>query len=175
MPNSIRENNADVRSFVRFHAKDVRTALDVGPGEGTYYNLLHDLVPTMDAVEIWAQNITDFALTSKYRDVWNQDARTFAFHFPGSEDYDLIIFGDVLEHLSVEDAVSVFTRARAASKWVLVSVPIIHFPQGEIDGNHAETHLIEDPLDELIPLLGTPEYTFKYQYTGTFIYRGDLR
>ena len=170
MPNSIRENNADVRAFVITHP-EVLEVLDVGPGEGTYHRLIGDLVD-MDAVEIWEKNITDFSLKNKYREVFHSDIRDFPY--PEADGYDLVIFGDVLEHMPVVDAVKVFEDALSMSNWVLVSVPMVHFPQGAIDGNEHEFHEIEDPQTELIPLLGKPLYWWRYQITGTFIYQGKL-
>jgi predicted TPR repeat methyltransferase len=111
MPNSIRENNNDVRAFVATH--DIQDALDVGPGEGTYHMLLGDLIPEIDGVEIWYKNIVDFSLKNRYRDVWNDDIRGFEYIM----NYDLIIFGDVLEHMSVVEAITVFLEAKKHAKW----------------------------------------------------------
>lgn len=71
--------------------------LDVGAGGGTYYKLLGPQY-NWTAVEIWkesAEYIKQF-----YNTVYQIDIRDFQYQ----EDYDLIIFGDILEHLSVEDA-----------------------------------------------------------------------
>lgn len=172
MPNSIRENNNDVRAFVATHP-EIQTALDVGPGEGTYHTLLGDLIPAMDAIEIWEKNIEEFKLRDRYRTVWHNDIRKWNDKLY-TGDFDLIIFGDVLEHMEVDEAVAVFNKALEHSKWVLVSVPIVHFPQDAIDGNKHEAHKIEDPLDDLLPVLPKPRYGWGYQYTGTFIYSGKL-
>lgn len=179
MPNSVRENDAHVRAFVSSHVID--TALDVGPGEGTYHRILSDLIPDMDAVEIWEKNITDFSLRNRYRAVAHADIREYidvvdTYDTPSiTGPYDLIIFGDVLEHMSVSDAIIVFQKALDRAPYVLVSVPIHHFPQEPIDGNEAERHLIEDPRRELIPYLGKPLYQWEYAVTGTYIYRGNYR
>ena len=169
MPNSIRENNNDVRAFAAAHK--LESALDVGPGEGTYHALLHDLIPEIDCVEIWPQNVADFSLRNRYHEVWTDDIR---HHINSDEmyDYDLIVFGDILEHLPVDDAVQVFTEALRRCRWVIVSVPMVHFPQDAIDGNQHEHHEIEDPQTDLIPLLPSPAYSWVYNITGTFIYRG---
>lgn len=172
MPNSVRENDNDVRAFVATHVID--TALDVGPGEGTYNRMLGDLIPNMDAVEIWSKNISLFDLDDKYREVWHDDIRVH-IESEKMKKYDLIIFGDVLEHMPLRDAVDTFTHALYNAAYVLVSVPIIDFPQGAIDGNHHETHHIENAGRDLIPHLGKPLYSFRYNVTGTFIYKGVKR
>ncbi|MEI5032400.1 hypothetical protein RB201_04165 [Streptomyces sp. S1A(2023)] len=63
-----------------------------------------------------------------------------------SEDHllyrDLVILGDVLEHMPREDAVALLERAVAAGAWnLLVSVPIVESVQGEVDGNPHEAHV----------------------------------
>ena len=173
MPNSIRENNNDVRAFVATHP-DIMTALDVGPGEGTYHTLLHDLIEDIDAVEIWGKNIEDFALKNRYREVWNADIQDWVKTGAILSNYDLIIFGDILEHLPLSKAVEVFETALKYCRWVMVSVPMVHFPQDAIDGNEHEHHEIEDPQEDLIPILPRPRYSWVYQVTGTFIYAGEL-
>ena len=102
---SVRENNADVQAFVVEH--DIKTALDVGPGYGTYHRMLGDLIPTMDAVEAWEKYIRRHRLRARYRMVHHCDIRDYTAGF----DYDLIIFGDILEHLSRDDAMTVWARA----------------------------------------------------------------
>ncbi len=53
----------------------------------------------MDAVEAYGPNLR---LLNGYRKFFRADIRGFRY-----DRYDLIIFGDVLEHLSVEDAQTV--------------------------------------------------------------------
>lgn len=133
MPGSARENGADVRAFVAAHP--ISTALDVGPGRGTYYDLLADLVPTIDAIEVWYRYIRKYDLRAKYHEVKHADVRchrNFA--------YDLVIFGDVLEHMSAEESAAVWARARAQARYGLISVPLGHYPQGEVKGNPFEVH-----------------------------------
>lgn len=172
MPNSIRENNNDVRAFVATHP-EIKIVLDVGPGEGTYHWLIQDLIDAMDGVEIWEKNVEDFSLRNRYRSIIVNDIRETidAIHL---YDYDMIIFGDVLEHLPLVDAIDVFHKALKLAPWVLVSVPMQHFEQGAIDGNEHEHHEIEDPQIDLIPKLPVPRYWWTYRVTGTFIYQGTM-
>lgn len=189
MPGSVRENDADVIRWVESFRKPGRiqqpilTALDVGAGEGTYHRMLSHLIPTMDAIEVHQPNIADFGLEARYRKVLHADARD-VLHARNLGEmrprlrYDLVIFGDVLEHLTPLDAVRVFTAARSISRYVLVSVPIVHYPQGAVGGNHHEIHLIEDPQRDLLPELADviePMVSWNYAVTGTFIYPGTVR
>ena len=53
--------------------------------------------------------------------------------------YDLVIFGDVIEHLEVEDAQECIARAKKNAKAILIALPYDN-PQGAIYGNEAEIH-----------------------------------
>lgn len=115
--------------------------LDVGAGSGTYRDLLgHDF--KWSAVEIW-KDTADF-LIGKYDNVYNTDIRNFEY----KENYGLIIFGDILEHLSVEDAQSVIEKAKQHSDSIMVAIPY-QMEQGSLHGNEAEKHLQPDLTHEI--------------------------
>ena len=119
--------------------------LDVGAGSGTYVDALreHKYAGTIDAVEAWSQYITKYHLKKKYRHVFNVDVREF-----DNFDYDVIIFGDVLEHMTKEDAVEVWNKVSKKADYALISIPIIDYHQGEIDGNPYEVHVKHDWTNE---------------------------
>lgn len=134
------------------------TILDVGAGGGTYVALLNGgNWYTMDAVEIYkpaAEQAKNF-----YRNVFNQDIRDFeAWKYIK---YDLVIFGDVIEHMTVEDAIRVLERAKCFAKHIIISVPFLR-PQDakdtETPDNLAETHLQPDLTKEI----------FNQRYPGFF-------
>jgi hypothetical protein len=163
VPGSVRENDADVRAFVTEHG--IRTALDVGPGRGTYSRILSDLIPVMDAVEVWRPYIGRYQLYDKYRTVTLGDVRDH-----GKFDYDLVIFGDVLEHMPREDALAVWTRAGGSARFTLMSVPIICYPQGALKGNPHEVHVQEHLTpDDVRRDYGPFVLDRAYEITGTFI------
>ena len=62
--------------------------------------------------------------------------------------YDLIIFGDVLEHMTVEDAQAVVDYARDRCDNMLIAVPFL-YEQGAKNGNPYEIHLQADLTPEL--------------------------
>lgn len=166
MPSSIRENDKDVRSFVVAH--QIRTILDVGCGQGTYADLLPD-VSAMDGFEVWHPYIKRFDLDSKYRDVYAIDVRKEP---QLAHTYDLVIFGDVLEHMTREEAISVWKWASGFCKWGLISIPIIHYPQGAEEGNPYEEHIQEHVMPHEVKAdYGPFDYVWLYRNTGTFIKR----
>ena len=119
-----------------------RTILDVGAGSGTYADLLKKNGYTrasIDAVEVWEPYIKEFNLDSKYRRVYQTDIRDFDRY-----NHDLVIFGDILEHMSTEDALKVWDTASKYCAYAVISIPIIHYHQGEINNNPYEIHVKDD-------------------------------
>jgi predicted TPR repeat methyltransferase len=165
MPFSARENDYYVQRFVM--DEGIRTVLDIGAGSGTYANLLGNLV-TIDAVEIWDEYIRKFQLENKYRTVYEMDVRDCSRYSPawGTGHYDLVVFGDVLEHMSEEESKSVWDWASTVADWGLISVPVVHWPQGEAFNNPYEVHVQED--FDLEPY-GPFTYEQRWNMTGTFI------
>jgi hypothetical protein len=115
--------------------------LDIGPGVGTYAKLLAGPhVRRMIGLEVWEPYLTTYSLDRFYDELIVGDVRTTAL-----PDVDVVILGDVLEHMSRDDAVAVWERAAAAARQaVYLSVPIVHYPQDEIEGNPYEVHVEQD-------------------------------
>ena len=117
------------------------SVLDIGPGVGTYAKLLSD-VPTTRVVgiEIYEPYVTTYRLREYYDEIIVGDAREVPF--PA---VDVVIIGDVAEHMSEDEAVQLWARASAAAaRAVYLSIPVVPYPQGEIEGNHHEVHVVDD-------------------------------
>lgn len=119
------------------------TCLDVGAGCGTYYWLLGDYFK-MDAVEVFTEFIDKYKLDTLYEHVFNIDIKDFRY-----KHYDLIIFGDVIEHLSVEGAQKVLEYALPRCDDLVVAVPYL-YEQGIIEDNEYEIHLQPDLTKEVM-------------------------
>lgn len=119
--------------------------LDVGAGCGTYSDLLSGYGYKIDAVEIWQPYITKYDLKNKYSWVYEENILNIPFNILDA--YDFFILGDVLEHLSVEDAQWLINSLQAKEKQYIVSVPYV-MEQGEYEGNTHETHLQPDLTPE---------------------------
>ena len=117
------------------------TVLDVGPGFGTYSDLLksNGLNIIIDAVEIWQPYIEKYSLSTKYREVFNKDIRNH-----DNFNYDVVIYGDILEHMSKDDAITVWENTSKSANNAVITIPIIHYPQGESEGNPYEAHIKDD-------------------------------
>lgn len=149
-------------SLERFRYHLPNTVTDIGPGEGTYAKLMRPVHEGVwwTAIEIHKPYIAKYKLKSTktrrmYDEIHVEDVRE-------SEDHlfhrDLVILGDVLEHMSRGSAVNLLEAIEAAGAWnILVSVPIVESVQGEVDGNPHEAHLHQwdaDDMDAVLAGLG---------------------
>ena len=108
--------------------------LDVGACDGLWRRLLPDFA-NMDAVEVYAPHIPEL---EGYRKTFLADIRTFEYGF-----YDLIIFGDIIEHLTPDEARAVLEYARPRCRDLIIAVPY-QYAQGPIYGNPYEIHVQDD-------------------------------
>ena len=74
MPRSCSLLRQDTRKYLLDNYDKDSTILDVGPGEGTYYNLLNDYFTNMDAVEVWEPYINQYNLRNKSREKKSYEA-----------------------------------------------------------------------------------------------------
>lgn len=132
----------DIRDYIKRRHGLNEKILDVGAGDGKWRDLLSEYV--MDGVEVFEPNIERYGLKDKYREVFNVDIKDFQYKW-----YDVVIFGDVLEHLEVEEAQRVLRYAIEHSREVIVAVPY-KYKQGIEYGNVYEIHKQDDLTPEIM-------------------------
>lgn len=153
MPRSNGEGVTALRSY--FEQLEPLSVVDIGPGAGTYFDAYNSVrAEVWTAIEIWEPYISAYHLEAKYDRVILGDVRTVDL-----PDADLYIAGDVLEHMPRADAVAVVQRIKHTAEYLMVSVPIVHYEQGSIEGNIHETHHYHWSTDEMSELLGVPPVT----------------
>lgn len=157
MPGSYDYFKTDIKQHFLSYVSVQSKILDVGAGCGTYAVLLKPEYQ-LDAVEIWDEYIHRFNLQSLYNNVFSVDILNFDF-----SDYDYLIFGDVLEHMSVESAQMLLKKINDTGKRCIVAVPYL-LEQGTCEGNHFETHLQPDLTHEVF----MERYPYMYE-----IYRNE--
>lgn len=124
----------DIKEYlIKLFSKHARI-LDVGAGCGTYYELLKDYFKEIDAVEVFLPNIMNYNLKEKYHKVYNANIKDLRY-----ANYDIIIFGDIIEHLEVKEAQEVLEYAYNHSKEMIVAVPY-QLEQGIEEDNIYEIH-----------------------------------
>jgi len=135
------------------------TILDVGAGAGYNSKYLREFFPNMDAVEIFERYIGDYRLKEKYNNVWLADILSFDFDF-----YNIILMGDVLEHISEDEGISLIKKLYEKCDELVIAIPF-NAPQGIWGGNIYETHLQ--------PNLTHKSFMEKYDGFKPLAYRND--
>jgi len=145
MPYSCNNYKEEVRDYIttQFPNKEI-SILDIGPGSGTYAKLLQEY-KNIDAVEVFAPYIKQFELDKIYRKIFIADI----LYFNLKTSYDLIILGDILEHLTIDEAQEVLENLLLKCKEIIVAVPY-NYIQGEYEGNSFEEHKQDDLTIELM-------------------------
>lgn len=139
---SYNEGKDIVVQWIRKNFPAGSSCLDVGACDGKWSVLLGQHL-IIDAVEIYEPNIITHRLHDKYRAVICGDIADYSYDW-----YDLIIFGDVIEHMSVEKAQRVLQYAEQHCHDMIVSVPFL-YKQTAIYGNRWEEHIQDDLTEEL--------------------------
>ena len=123
------EGKPHMAAWIRDHIKAGGSCLDVGACDGVWADVLQGWLH-MDAVEIFEPNIQEHNLADKYEKVYCADIRKLKY----KKHYDLIIFGDVLEHMTVKEAQAVLRYAAKHSDDYIIGVPF-QYKQEAIYGN----------------------------------------
>lgn len=138
MPFSSREGKEWTGDRIVRYAPE--TILDVGVGAGNYSELLRQHLPKTRfiGIEVFEPYVERFNLNEMYDQIILADV----MDIDPLPTVDIVILGDVLEHLTLTDALTLWDRARDAARTaVFLSLPIVEYPQGEVDGNPHEAHL----------------------------------
>lgn len=152
MPHSDLDGKAWAVEWLWSYGGSVRTVLDVGAGAGTWLDAVKPwfLHSRWTAVEVHEPYVDRFSLTDRYDEVVVGDARTVPFR-----PHDVVILGDILEHLPILEALELLAKARDAARvCVVASIPLGEYPQGEWQGNPHEAHLAtwtDDDVHRLDP------------------------
>lgn len=138
-----------ISKMVRLNVPSNEKLLDIGAGWGKYRWLLPEY--EMDAVDIWEPYVEKHKLDAYYDTVFITNAADFAY----PRRYGAIIMGDVLEHLTVEEAQKLVRAACEHSDFVFIATPF-EMEQAEVEGNPHEAHIQPD-LTEYVMAKRYPE------------------
>jgi hypothetical protein len=152
MPTSSESGKICVAEEINWISKRFPLAniLDIGAGQGTYSKKFRQQFPTSNwiAVEVWQPYIDQYRLESLYNQVIALDAREV--DYAGLSFQDLVIAGDVLEHMEKEEAVNLVDSILDHHRLLIISIPVIHMPQDAVFGNPYERHIKDDWTDSEI-------------------------
>ncbi len=147
MPSSSKEGKLIIKSWIEEFSSEVNTVVDLGVGNGTYHKLFCRKNPILKhakwiGIEVWEPYIELYNLKNVYNYIEQEDIRLVDYQKFGN--IDIVFVGDVLEHMTKEEAVHLIKKLLVNSKRVIVSIPIIHYPQDEVGGNPFERHIKDD-------------------------------
>ena len=149
-----------------------RKILDVGAGAGKWGKILSGKVEQIDCVEIWKPYIEQYRLKKIYNRVYNMDIMDFS----SLSYYDVVILGDVLEHLHYKDAIKLVKRLKKSVEETYLTIPVSLCIQGEYMGNPYETHRYQwthEELEELgFDLIHKGANASGSVVIGTYVMRG---
>lgn len=136
---SYKEFKDKINKTVHSYYKDKKIKiLDVGAGNGLYGLMFKDIAERIDAVEAYAPHIDAFKLSKIYDNIYNVDICDFNLPI----EYDLIIFGDVLEHIETSKAQKLLKKLSHISQ-IIIAVPYL-YKQDALYGNQYEIHKQDD-------------------------------
>jgi 2-polyprenyl-3-methyl-5-hydroxy-6-metoxy-1,4-benzoquinol methylase len=185
MPGSMPEGKQFIKNFFGWYIgeEDSARVLDVGPGSGNYYDLLNNrgeyegypgaALSNIEwtAVEIFPNYIDFFNLHSKYSSIIISDIYDVDWEELGW--FDVVIFGDVLEHMEESRGREVIAKAVEHAGAVIISLPIVDYPQGSSYGNEHEAHIEQYTPERMRKILS--EYyiidSYEGEIIGTYIFR----
>lgn len=142
--NQLRGSSGDlgkpkILEFILANFKKDCKILDIGFGAGVYGKLLKAFFyQNIDGVDVWSKNIKETGLNHIYDNIFIENVLDFDFDY-----YDLIIMGDVLEHIELEDSKKLLEKFINENKCssIIVQVPYVYENEIAHYGNDAERHL----------------------------------
>lgn len=145
MPYSDRATENYIKNYIINKFNNQIKILDVGPGAGSNYEMLKQNFKNIDCVEIFEPYVERFKLKDKYKNVYICNI----LDFENFDEYDLIIMGDVLEHLTVEDSKKILDKIYKSKSDLIVQVPY-QYKQGISENNIHEIHIQDDLTKQIM-------------------------
>ena len=107
MPHSYHYGKTEAIEFIQKYTTPESKILDVGPGVGTYADFLKPLGYHIDGLEIYDGYVDAYNLSEKYKNIYVGNIVDYDV-----SDYDFVIIGDVLEHLTIEESNIVLNKSQ---------------------------------------------------------------
>ena len=115
--------------------------LDVGVGAGKYSRLVRSVSDAhLTGIEVHFPYVDQFNLTDLYDEIWVLDVMDLVAH-RRAINFDLVILGDVLEHLRRSDGMDLLDYLCYRSGYVIGVYPELYVQEGEPWGNPFEAHI----------------------------------
>lgn len=133
-------HNTVVDGFMENQIRNIepKTAVDVGAGNGNIGKMIKGIDENCHiiGVEIFGPYIEQFKIYEIYDRIIIDDIKNVINTLSG----DLIIFGDVLEHMNKEEAMNIISVAVKNFKHIIINAPCGFMSQEEVNENKYEIH-----------------------------------
>jgi len=130
--------DAEIAAFLRHAQPDA--VLDIGAGAGKYGRMLREVSPRthLTALEPDSEYIEQFGLREIYDSVLVGDVESLMRDV--DTDHDVIILGDVIEHLRKSAGIDLLNFLVYRSRIILIVFPL-RYRQGSSNGHIQEAHI----------------------------------
>ena len=145
MPSSIKSLESTLLKDILSNDYTDKTVVDVWAGCRQKCDLLKWTVDKIIWVEVFEPYIEQYKLEDKYDHIINKDVMSC---YRELDVWDIRIFWDILEHLSVSDAQRIIRYLQSEQKIIYIQVPYM-YPQDEAFWNKYEIHLQPDLTEEV--------------------------
>ena len=128
------------------------SVLDVGVGAAKYGFLTRQSIPhcNIHGLEPELSYLEKYKTSGIYNKIYNKSIQQFVREdMNNQEKYDLVVFGDILEHLFLSEAYDVLNFFSTRCKWLIVQFPS-NMPQFAVDGINWEVHRSNLELKDFI-------------------------
>lgn len=147
MGTSVELGKPQILEWFKNNEQKITRILDIGAGSGTYIKLIKENNQVCQnaewiCIEAWEPYIKEFNLKNRYNQVINSDVRIIDWETIGN--FDVIVAGDVLEHMTKDEAIQLVNILINRCQTLIISIPIRYLPQGDINGNPFEVHVKPD-------------------------------
>ena len=151
MPFSSKVGKEQTVSWFKSNQQNIKRVLDIGVGCGTYAKLIkiqNNIAVDAEwvGIEAWTPYIEKFELNKFYDSIVNCDVRKLDWSQLGN--FDVAIAGDILEHMTKEEAVALVENILDHCSTLIISIPVSYSPQDEYEGNPFEVHVKPDWSNE---------------------------
>ncbi len=156
----------EIKTYLKNQFSPDAKILDIGAGDGKWSYVLGDYFKNMDAIEIFEEYKERYNLEEKYKKVFIGDFTEFEFDY-----YDVLILGDVFEHITEQSAKEWLNKVKRKCKDIIVVVPFEYEQNwdGKYEnkwGHHHQPNLNVQSMRESYPELTLYEWVDKSDSTG---------
>lgn len=140
MPYSSLIFDDEIEQIIKF--LQPKRILDIGAGAGKYGETIKRISEGINttALEIEKEYIKKFKLKEKYSRVLNISADELIHPEYYNDNFDLVIMGDVIEHMKKSVGVDLINFLVYRSKWIILKFPLKYI-QNSVDGYESEAHI----------------------------------